>query len=158
MYYHDKVKTWKDNWNDVIRYVLYKDNTLKELMCLPEKCTITQFVDKFFIEDANGSEQLKNEKVRIVVYDSEGVSTGNQSVAGRLKEFDIYVKDDVLRTASDDRLQKRTDLITERIKYLLLKDRYVCNIRFRFEADYDLWTKTTGYKRHHVVFSYKTTV
>ena len=127
-------------------------------MCLPKDCTIIQFVDKFFIEDANGSEQLKNEFVRIVAYDTDGAYTGNANVLERLKEFDIYVKEDVLRTASDDRLQKRTDLITERIKYLLLKDRYTCNIRFRFVADYDLWTKTTGYKRHHVVFSYKTTV
>ncbi len=127
-------------------------------MCLPKDCTIIQFVDKFFIEDANGSEQLKNELVRIVVYDTDGAYTGNANVLERLKEFDIYVKEDVLRTASDDRLQKRTDLITERIKYLLLKDRYTCNIRFRYVADYDLWTKTTGYKRHHVVFSYKTTV
>lgn len=158
MYYNEKIKTWKDNWNDVIRYVLFKDEKLKQLMCLPKDCTIIQFVDKFFIEDANGSEQLKNEFVRIVAYDTDGAYTGNANVLERLKEFDIYVKEDVLRTASNDRLQKRTDLITERIKYLLLKDRYTCNIRFRFVADYDLWTKTTGYKRHHVVFSYKTTV
>ena len=30
MRYVEKTKTWDDNWNDVIRTILFKDNKLKE--------------------------------------------------------------------------------------------------------------------------------
>lgn len=156
--YAQKLQTWKDNWNDVIRYVLFKDSVLKQLMLLPDDTTITKFVDKYFVQDEVGSEILTDEKVRIVYYDSRGRDTGNKGVRNHYKEFDIFVKEDVLHTATNDRLQNRFDLIAERLKYLLLRDRYVCGLRFNYEDDYNLWTKTIGYRRYHVVFSYKTTV
>lgn len=68
------------------------------------------------------------------------------------------MKDDVLHTATDDRLQNRYDLIAERLKYLLLREKSICGLSFSYEDDYNLWTKTIGYKRYHIVFSYKTTV
>lgn len=30
MLYTEKTKTWQDNWNDIIRYVLFPDVKLKE--------------------------------------------------------------------------------------------------------------------------------
>ena len=30
MEYTEKNKTWQDNWNDIIRYVLFPDKRLKE--------------------------------------------------------------------------------------------------------------------------------
>lgn len=156
--YVEKVKTWKDNWNDIIRYVFFQDEKLMSLMCIPTDTPITKFVEKYFIEDSVSSEILTDEKVRIIHYDSNGSDTGNKSVLNRYKEMDIFVKDDVLHTATRDKLQNRYDLICERIKYLLLHETYVCNMRFRFVDSYNLWTKTSGYKRYHLVFSYKTTV
>lgn len=158
MYYVEKVRTWKDNWNNVIRRVLFKDKKLKEQMLIPEDTPIDVFVNKYFIEDVNIGEILSNEKVRISYHDSESSDTRNKNVRRRFKEFDIYVKNDVDHTASNDFLRHRYHLIAERLKYLLLKDRHICGLTFSFEDEYDLWTKTIGYNRYHVVFSYFTTV
>lgn len=157
--YTEKTRTWKDNWNNVIRDVLFPDEKLRELMLLPDDVTVTRFIDKYFIEDEESSDEIMtDEPVRIVHHDSEGVNFGNAHVRSRYKEFDIYIKNDVLHTATRDRLQNRYDLITERLKYLLIRHDTVCHLRFRFVDDYNLFTKTTGYKRYHVVFAYKTTV
>ena len=114
MMYTQKIQTWKDNWNDVIRYVIFKDAPLKELMLIPENTSIVNFIDKYFIQNEVGDEILCDEKVRVVYYDSKGKDTGNKGVRLHYKEFDIFVRDDVLHTASDDRLQNRYDLIAER--------------------------------------------
>ena len=156
--YVEKTHSWKDDWNDIIRYVLFPDEKLRELMCVPEGTPIVKFIDKYFIEDAAAAELLTDEKVRIICYDTDGADTGNKGVLNRYKEMDIFVRDDVLHTASKDKLQNRYDLICERLKYLLLREPTVYNMRFRFSNAYNLWTKTAGYKRYHVVFCYKTTV
>jgi DNA-directed RNA polymerase subunit L len=105
----EKTRTWKDNWNNVIRDVLFQDKKLRELMLIPEDCTILQFIDKYFVEDENPDEIMTNEQVRIVYYDSRGRDTGNANVRFRYKEFDIYVHKDVLHNATHDRLQNRYD-------------------------------------------------
>ena len=153
----EKTRTWKDNWNNVIRYVLFPDEKLKRLMKIPTGTSVTDFIDRYFVQDENAGEILINEPVRIVYWDSEGRESGNMNVRNKYKEFDIFVKDDILHNATEDRLQFRYDLIAERLKYLLLKDTHVQHLRFKFEDEYNLWTKTIGYKRYHIVFSYKTT-
>lgn len=153
----EKTRTWKDNWNNVIRYVLFPDEKLKRLMKIPTGTSITDFIDRYFVQDENAGEILINEPVRIVYWDSEGRESGNMNVRNKYKEFDIFVKDDILHNTTEDRLQFRYDLIAERLKYLLLKDTHVQHLRFKFEDEYNLWTKTIGYKRYHIVFSYKTT-
>lgn len=159
MRYVEKQVSWKDNWNNIIRDVFFVDTKLRELMLVPEDCTIIQFIDKYFIEDENTDELLTEEKVRISYYDSEGRDSGNLHVKNKYKEFDIYVRKDVLHTATADRLQNRYDLIAERLKYLLLKNYHICNMHFECEdAGFNLFTKMIGYKRFHIVFSYKTTV
>lgn len=154
----EKIKTWKDHWNDIIRYVLFQDVKLKELMCIPANTSIIDFVDKYFIENTSGDEILVNEKVRILYWDSEGSKTGNQSMKNMFKNFDIYVKEDVLHNADNDRLKCRYDLIAERLRYLLTREYHICNMHFAFENEFNLWTKTAGYRRYHVVFSYKKSV
>lgn len=76
-----------------------------------------QFIEKYFIVDASPDEILTNEPVRVVVYDTEGLGQRNMHVKGNYKAFDIFVRQNVLHTASQDRLQRRTTLIAERIKY-----------------------------------------
>lgn len=128
-------------------------------MLVPDDCTIIQFRDKYFIESENTDEVLTNEKVRISYYDAQGRDTGNKGVRLRYKEFDIYVSKDVLYNATNDRLQKRYDLIADRIKYLLLRNKNVCCLSFSREDDgYNLFTKLIGYERFHISFSYKTTI
>jgi hypothetical protein len=80
------------------------------------------------------------------------------NVRAKYKEFDIYVRDKEMHTASNDRLKSRAELIAERIKFLLLREKNICGLRFLYEDEYDLWTKTIGYKRYHIVFSYKISI
>ena len=156
--YVHKVQTWKDNWNDIIRYVIYPDPVMRELMCLNDDVSITQFRDKYFTKGKNTTNEIvTDEKVRILWYDNEGRDSGNMHVRNRYKEFDIYVKNDVLHNATDDRLQFRHELIAQRLKELLIGTQYVRQMRFQFQDEYDLWTKTAGYSLYHIAFSYKAT-
>lgn len=127
-------------------------------MLVPEEANVIDFITRYFVEDANPDELITNEKVRIICYDSEGADSRNRNVKIRYKEMDIYVKDDVLFNATEDRMQRRYRLISERLKYLLLRQRYILHMSFYFEDEYNLWTKVVGYKRYHLTFSYKTTV
>ena len=154
----EKVRTWADNWNNVVRCVLFRDEKLRSLMLIPEDASIVDFISRYFIEDANPDELLTKEKVRIICYDSEGPELRNPHVKLYYKEMDVYVKDDVLYNATNDRLQRRYRLIGDRIKYLLLRQKNIQNLSFYFESEYNLWTKVVGYKRYHLTFSYKTTV
>ena len=154
----EKERTWNDNWNNVIRYVLFRDEKLKKQMLVPDGVRVNEFILKYFVKDAAADELLVNEKVRIVYYDRTGWDTGNKNVKLRYKEFDIYVKEDVLYNATDDTLKSRANLISERQQYLLTKDDTIQHLRFAYEDDFDMWTKTVGYKRYHIIFSYKTTV
>lgn len=155
--YVEKKRTWQDNWNNVIRYVLFQDKKLKDLMLVPEGTNILTFQDKYFIRDGSTDELLTNEKVRIVYHDAQGWDPGNAHVRGKYKEFDIFVSEDVEHTATDDLLQSRQVLIAQRLKYLLLRERVCQGIRFQYEDEYDLWTKTVGYKEYRLTFFYKTT-
>lgn len=88
-------------------------------MLLPQDVTVMDFIEKHFVEnDESTTETITDEAVRIVHHDSEGADFGNPHIRSRYKELDIYVKNDVLHTATQDRLQNRYDLIAERIKYL----------------------------------------
>lgn len=158
MRYIEKIKTWDDNWNDVIRYDFFQDTVLKAQMCVPPQTTINQFIENYFIEDAATDQLLTNELVRVTYYDNQGVDTGNKNVLLRYKEFDIYVKRTHLYNATTDRIKSRKLLIAERIKYLLLRNQHIRNLHFEYCNEYDLWTKTVGYSRYHLVFTYKTTV
>ena len=156
--YVEKTRTWQDNWNNVIRNVLFQDDKLKELMLVPEGTDILTFQKKYFIRDGSTDELLSNEKVRIVAYDTESFFTRNKNVRVKYKNFDIFVSEDVEHTADIDRLRSRHIMIAERIKYLLLRHRVCEHLIFQYEDEYDMWTKTVGYKAYKLTLFYKTTV
>lgn len=153
-----KTRSWDDNLNDTVRDVLYPDAALRTLMLIPAKDTgnIKAFLDKYCMPDDMGAELLLDEKVRILHYISEGREIGDR-VLKRFWHFDIYVKREDVYTATNDRLKRRDKLIAQRLRELLTSTAYVCNMRYRYEDDYDLGTKTAGYRRYHIVISYKTT-
>lgn len=99
-------------------------------------------------------ELVTDEDVRVLCYETEGEKLGNPHVTRKFLEFDIYVRAQVLYTATDDRLQRRDKLIFQRLKALLTGASHVCGLRFCYEDDYHLGAKTVGYKRYHAVFSY----
>ena len=69
-----KIRTWHDNWNEVLRSVLFPDAELKELMCIPEEKreNIREFIGRYMIEDAMPDEPVIDEDVRVVYYETEG--------------------------------------------------------------------------------------
>lgn len=78
--YVEKTRTWKDNWNNVVRRVFFRDEELKRLMCIPPDCKITQFIEKYFIEDQSSGEIITNEAVRVICMDAEGSGFYNSHV------------------------------------------------------------------------------
>lgn len=156
--YVEKDRTWQDNWNNVVRNVLFQDDKLKSLMLVPVGTDIMTFQKKYFVRDVATDELLTKEKVRVVTHDDEGIPTLNKCVRVKYKNFDIFVSEDVEHTADIDRLKSRQVLIAERIKYLLLRQRVCENLAFQYEDEYDLWTKTVGYKEYRLTLFYKTTV
>ncbi len=156
--YVEKTRTWQDNWNNVVRNVLFPDEKLKKLMLIPNGTNIQQFCEKYFIRDGSTDELLTNEQVRIVHHDSQGYFTGVNHVHGKYRDFDIYVSEKEEHTATRDVLHSRQVLIAERLKYLLLRNRYCEGIRFHYEDEYDMWTKTVGYKLYKLTMSYKVTI
>lgn len=62
-----KIKTWKDNLNDVVRDVIFNDQEMMDLMMIPKKDreNIIKFIDKYFIRNPAPDELVTNEDVRI---------------------------------------------------------------------------------------------
>lgn len=118
---------------------------------------IREFIGKYFIEDAMPDEPVVNEDVRVIYYEEEGSKLGTPHVTKKILSFDIYVKESMLYNATNNRLQRRDKLIAQRLKELLLWKEHVCGLRFQYEDEYHLGARTIGYKRYHLVLSYKTT-
>ena len=118
---------------------------------------IREFISRYFIEDAMPDAPVVNEDVRVIYYEEEGSKLGTPHVTKKTLAFDIYVKESQLYSATNDRLQRRDKLIAQRLKELLLWKEHVCGLRFQYEDEYHLGARTIGYRRYHLVLSYKTT-
>lgn len=116
---------------------------------------LSSFITRYFLVDEMGAELITNEKVRILYYTSEGRDFGDRVKTNHL-HFDIYTKRDEVYTATPDRLKRRDKLIAQRLRELLTGEAYVHHMRYRFVDEFDLGTKTTGYRRYHLTLSYHT--
>lgn len=147
---------WMDDWNKIIRQVIFPDTELKSLMELPDNTSIISFIDKYFIRAGYTNKLLENEPVRIVYSDIQGDDTAVPNVKRKMLTFDIYVKTDELHNVGTDRLVMRTQLIANRLIKLLTSGRYLKDTGYRFwiAGDWDLGTRTTGYARYCVAFYY----
>lgn len=147
---------WIKGWNTILRKVIFPDYYLTELMKLPQKTTIIQFRDKYFIRAGFTNKLLENESVRIVYSDVPGQDTDVPNVKRNMMLFDIYVKLEDLYNAGEDRLMMRTQLIAARLIQLLTSERYIKDTGYRFwvAGEWDAGTKTVGYARYVVAFNY----
>ena len=143
---------WIRDWNNIVRYVIFQDQVLKQLMKIPPKTTIIQFIDKYFIRAGFTNKLLQDESVRIVYSDVQGHDTEVPNVKKNMIMFDIYVKLEDLHNVGEDRLMMRTKLIADR----LTSERYLKDTGYRFwiAGDWDSGTKTVGYARYTVAFYY----
>lgn len=148
------IRTWARDWNDILRNRIFQDEELKRLMLLPENTNIVTFVDRYFVRAGYTNKLLSDEHVRIVYGDAGSFDTQVPNVKQNELSFDIYVKLDDLRNATNDRLLLRTNLIADRLIELLTSERYIGGYRFWVKGDWDMGTRTVGYARYNVSFYY----
>ena len=144
---------WIDDWNEIIRNVIFADDVLMALMNIPDGTKIIEFIDRYFIRAGYTNKILTDEDVRIV-YGSVSVPTNISGVTKNQMSFDIYVKNEDLHNVGKDRLVMRTQLIAKRIIYLLTKERYIGAYRFYDPYEGDMGTSAVGYARYNVTLSY----
>ena len=147
---------WINNWNHIIRNVIFKDYDLKRLMKVPKQTGVIQFTERYFIKAGYTNKLLTDEVCRIVYSDIQGSQTEVPNVKRNMLQFDIYVKNDELRGVGDDGLVLRTHLIAERLYKLLTSERYLRDTGYRFwiAGDWDLGSRTAGYSRYTIAFYY----
>ena len=147
---------WIEDWNDMIRNVIFKDEILKTLMNVPAKTTIIDFTNNYFIRAGYTNKVLTDESVRIV-YGIVGSNTYNPDVTKNQISFDIYVKNEDLHNVGRDRLVNRTQLIAKRLFELLMKQRYNGVYRFFSPYEGDMGTSAIGYSRYNASLSFMRT-
>lgn len=148
---------WSDAWNDIIRYVIYPNEQLKQLMNVPKGTSIVDFIDKYFIRAGYTNTVLTNQSVRVIYADTMIGDTGNPNVTRNEMSFDIYVKLDDIHNVGKDRLRLRTNLIAAKLVQLLTKEKILYGYRFRVSGETDIGTSAIGYARHHIIFNYMRT-
>lgn len=148
------VDPWIQDWNDIIRNVIFPDAELKDLMKIPAGTNIITFIDRYFIRTGTTSALLTDESVRIVygVYNSNDVNSPH--VSKNVMSFDIYVKTSDLHNIGTDRLLYRNAMIAFRLRQLLMKDRYIYGYRFWVSSECDLATTMVGYSRYNISFNF----
>lgn len=99
---------WIDDWNTILREIIFADEELKSLMKLPEGTDIISFIDKYFIRAGYTNKVLEDEHVRIIYADIQGADTAVPNVMKKMITFDIYVKTEDLHNVGHDRLVMRT--------------------------------------------------
>ena len=151
------LRSWIDDWNNIIRNVIFKDEELKSLMKLPANTNIITFIDKYFIRAGYTTEVLTNESVRIVYGTIARGDAMNPYVTRNEMSFDIYVKLEDLHNVERDRLVFRNHLIAKRLIDLLTNQRYLGAYRFTVEGEGDMGTSTIGYTRYNVTFGFMKT-
>lgn len=152
-----KDQTWADNWNNAIRNVLFRDDMLKTLMMVPRDKfnDIMAFQREYFIRDVVVDELIDTQSVRVVYAMADGGSAGfKSSMRTQLILFDIFVKENEMHTAHIDRLKYRTQLISERIKWLLTRDYMIEGNSYFFRTEFDLPNRIKGYSRYRLVLAY----
>lgn len=144
---------WINDFNTILRDIIFCDEELKRLMMIPEGTNIIDFIDRYFIRAGHTSKLLSNESVRIVY---GGMATGfaSDNVTTNVMSFDIYVKNEHLHNSERDRLVMRTQLIGKRLIDLLTKNRYNGVYRFYTPMESDMSTNVIGYTRYNVSLRY----
>lgn len=148
------VKTWSMRWDDIIRDVLFPETELAELMMIPADTDIITWTNKYFVDAALCTDLVEDEDVRVLWYEDQSSKTTNPYVKRRKICFDIYVKEEHIRDATNDLLRSRCKMIAQKLTEILTLKDTVGQVAFMYDDDYAIGTKTVGYVRHHLVLSY----
>lgn len=148
------IKTWTMRWDDILRDVLFPDEELATLMMIPENTDIITWINKYFVDYAICTELVTDEDVRILWSEDQATHTPNPLVNKRKMTFDIYVKTQHIKDASDDLLMSRARLISQKLQEILTFPDQCGRVKFEYVDDYDIGTTTVGYVRHVLIVSY----
>lgn len=148
------IKSWSMRWDDILRDVLFPDEELAEYMMIPEGTDIITWTNKYFVDAELCNELVRDEDVRVLWYEEQSSHTTNPLVNRRKMCFDIYVKEEHIKDATNDLLRSRARMIAQKIQEILTWRDAVGQVSFMYVDDYQLGTKTVGYVRHHLELSY----
>lgn len=159
-----KTRTWEDNWNNVIRRVLFPSTELKSEMLIPatSQSNIKTFITKYFVEDVATDELIIDEDVRILwsIEDNPYVR-GSRNVHEKYLVMDIYTKRDKLYGVETgvgaDGLKARDVAIAKRIRHLLTRTKSVEHISFYYANEFRMTSRAIGYQRLRITFTYYAT-
>lgn len=152
----EKHDPWIEDFNAMLRSVIFTDPVLMELMKIPKNTSIIEFIDRYFIRAGYTNKVLSNESVRIV-FGHVAVPSDTPNVTRNVMSFDIYVKNEDLHNVGKDRLMMRTQLIARRLIELLTKERYNGVYRFYDPRESDMGTSAIGYARYNMSISFMKT-
>lgn len=147
-------KTWAMRWDDILRDVLFPNEELAELMMIPAGTNIVTWINKYFVDYSVCTELVTDEDVRVLWSEDQSSHTTNPLVNKRKIAFDIYVKTEHAKDATDDLLQSRARLISQKLTEMLTFPDVVGRVDFEYVDDYDIGTKMVGYTRHTLILSY----
>ena len=147
---------WREEWKKILREVIVKDAELRRLMCVPPNVKIMEFIDDYFCHMAATGPLLTNQVCRVVYHETTDQLTSNPHVLEQEMVFDIYVKKTEQHTANVDRLDNRTELISERIQWLLIHDKDLGDTyKFNTIFDADMFSSTYEYSRRRLILRFK---
>lgn len=135
---------------------LYNDTTLKNLLKIPatEKTNIAKVRDKYITNNFGSDTIIVEESCRIIYHNVPLTETQNQFVKWDGIIFEIFVKNADEYNATTNALDRRQELIADRLIELLSR-KYVGSLKFEPKDKGDLYSATQGYKRYFVKFAYK---
>lgn len=107
------IKSWQMRWDDIIRDVLFPNEELATLMMIPENTGIVRWTNKYFVDAALCTDLVTDEDVRVLWWEDQSSHTNNPLVLNRKLCFDIYVKAEHDRDATNDLLRGRTRMISQ---------------------------------------------
>lgn len=151
---------WINEWNDIIREIIFPDTILRELMMIDDSMTIMDFVDKRFVRAMYTDTVIIDEPVRII-YGTITPQQLGEFVTNNLMSFDIFVKNEHKHDVGDDRLMMRAELIAHRLNQLLGHRIYTSKgmtaYKFWCVGESVLGSATIGYSRYNITFAYNRT-
>lgn len=163
---------WIREWLDIIRYIIFPDAALKDLMMIPAGTDILKFNELYFIRAGYTSKLLTNEDVRVIYSFIPAYESRSQNIIEQELSFDIYVKQEHSHDYGDDRLMKRAELIAERLNQLIGSNVHRMKVpksrestetkevayKFRCIGMSDMGTATIGYVRYNISFKFMRTI
>lgn len=141
-----------------IRLLLFNDEKLMDLMMVPadKRDDLVSFRDEYCVVGLDNAPNViaDNVPVRLVLGWASASDTNNPSVLLRKLRFEIYVSLTYQYEESDNVLDRRTELITNRIIYLLSEKR-IEGFKLKVADLGDLDTFSYDYTRSFVTFTVK---